>query len=99
MHDEKFFLLSRSEVYMGDEYTGGEGTPYAYYKNYSDNQSPSTGVDKNRIKYRAGVARTWWLRSPDAGSANHVWLVTSSGAWTSNSAVHANGVAPACCIV
>ena len=99
VHDEKLFLLSRSEVYMGDEYTGGEDTPYAYYKNYSDNQSPSTGEDKNRIKYRAGVARFWWLRSPYAGGANHVRLVNSSGAWNGNYAVNAYGVAPACCIV
>ena len=99
VHDEKVFLLSRSEVFMGDEYAGGEDTPYAYYKNYSDNQSPSTGEDKNRIKYRAGVARTWWLRSPNVGLASHVRLVYSSGAWNGHGAVYAHGVAPACCIV
>lgn len=99
VHDEKVFLLSRSEVFMGDEYAGGEDTPYAYYKNYSDNQSPSTGEDKNRIKYRAGVARNWWLRSPHAGYACNVRLVYSSGAWSTHVAVYANGVAPACCIV
>lgn len=99
VHDEKFFLLSRSEVYMGDEYTGGEDTPYAYYKNYSDNQSPSTSADKNRIKYRAGVAKNWWLRSPFASYAYYVWLVTTSGAWGGYIATNTNGVAPACCIV
>ncbi len=99
VHDEKLFLLSRSEVYMGDEYTGGEDTPYAYYKNYSDNQSPSTGEDKNRIKYRAGDALAWWLRSPIAGNASTVRLVYSSGAWYASGAVYASGVAPACCIV
>jgi hypothetical protein len=99
VHDEKFFLLSRSEVYMGDEHTGGEDTPYAYYKNYSDNQSASTGADKNRIKYRAGAAKYWWLRSPDAGSALSVRLVYPSGAWNANVATYAYGVAPACCIV
>lgn len=99
VHDEKFFLLSRSEVYMGDEYTGGEDTPYAYYKNYSDNQSPSTSADKNRIKYRAGVAKNWWLRSPNASNAYHVRLVGASGAWYSGVATVAYGVAPACCII
>jgi hypothetical protein len=99
VHDEKFFLLSRSEVYMGDEYTGGEDTPYAYYKNYSDNQSASTGADKNRIKYRAGAAKYWWLRSTDAGDARSVRLVTPSGVWSYNGATNAYGVAPACCIV
>lgn len=99
VHDEKFFLLSRSEVYMGDEYTGGEDTPYAYYKNYSDNQSPSTSADKNRIKYRAGVAKNWWLRSPYASNATYVRLVGTSGAWNRNNATYTYGVAPACCIV
>lgn len=98
-HDEKVFLLSRSEVFMGDEYAGGEDTPYAYYKNYSDNQSASTGADKNRIKYRADAAKYWWLRSPYAGYANHVWLVHPSGAWYVSNATSALGVAPACCIV
>jgi hypothetical protein len=99
VHDEKVFLLSRSEVYMGDEYTGGEDTPYAYYKNYSDNQSASTDADKNRIKYRAGSAKYWWLRSPNAGHANSVGLVDPSGAWNNGRATTATGVAPACCIV
>lgn len=98
-HDEKVFLLSRSEVFMGDEYAGGEDTPYAYYKNYSDYQIPSTNADKNRIKYRAGIARVWWLRSPNAGYASYVRLVDTSGAWYSHSATNASGVAPACCIV
>lgn len=98
-HDEKVFLLSRSEVFMGDEYAGGEDTPYAYYKNYSDNQSASTGADKNRIKYRAGAAKYWWLRSPIAGVARGVGLVYPSGAWDSYNATLALGVAPACCIV
>lgn len=98
-HDEKVFLLSRSEVFMGDEYAGGEDTPYAYYKNYSDNQSASTGADKNRIKYRAGAAKYWWLRSPSAGFAYHVRLVSPSGAWSNSNATSASGVAPACCIV
>lgn len=99
VNDEKLFLLSRSEVFMGDEYTGGEGTPYAYYKNYSDNQSPSTGEDKNRIKYHAGGARNWWLRSPIAGYASSIRLVYSSGAWIGHDAVNVFGVAPACCII
>ncbi len=99
VHDEKVFLLSRSEVFMGDEYTGGEDTPYAYYKNYSDNQSPSTSADKNRIKYHAGAAKNWWLRSPNAGNASTVRLVISSGAWNHVYAVNAYGVAPACCII
>lgn len=98
-HDEKVFLLSRSEVFMGDEYAGGEDTPYAYYKNYSDNQSASKGADKNRIKYRAGAAKNWWLRSPYVSTASLVSLVNTLGAWSGGYATLTFGVAPACCIV
>jgi hypothetical protein len=97
--DEKVFLLSSSEVYLGDEFAGGEGTPYAYYKNYSDNPSPSTVADSNRIKYRAGTASDWWLRSISASFANYIRLIKTSGAVNTYSAVNAIGVAPACCIV
>ena len=99
IHDEKLFLLSQSEVYMGDKYEGGEGTPYAYYKNYSDNQSPSTAADSNRIKYRAGTASAWWLRSPNTGDACNVGHVLSSGAWSNYIATSSYGVAPTCCII
>lgn len=99
VHDEKLFLLSRSEVYMGDEYTGGEGTPYAYYEDYSDHQSPSTAADSNRIKYRAGTASNWWLRTPNIGSACSEKIVYTSGASIGGSVAYAIGIAPACCIV
>ena len=96
---EKVFLLSRSEVYAGDEAAGGEGSPYPYYKNYSDLNAAGTGADKNRIKYRNGAAKTWWLRSPNVGDANSVRYLTTSGALYYNSAYFTYGVAPACVIV
>ena len=101
VHDEKVFLLSCSEVYAGDEYTGGEGTPYLYYKDYSDNPSPSKAADSNRIKYHAGTATNWWLRSPVAGNASAVMRVNTSGLWhnTIAIAIGDTSVAPACCIV
>ena len=99
VHDEKLFLLSQSEAYMEDEYEGGEGMPYAYYKDYSDNQRPSTASDSNRIKYLSGNARVWWLRSPHATIATYVRVVTSSGAQSRDFAITAYGVAPACCII
>ena len=99
VHDEKIFLLSRTEVFMGDEYAGGEGTPYAYYKNYSDNPSPSTAADNNRIKYLTGVSHSWWTPSPGVNSANQTRIVNPSGAWNINYVLNADGVAPACCII
>ena len=98
---EKVFLLSRSEVYAGDEVAGGEGAPYSYYKNYSDLNAPGTGADKNRIKYRNGAAKYWWLRSPVASSAHDVRSVTPTGTlyYYDYGASYPCGVAPACVIV
>lgn len=96
---EKFFLLSRSEVYGGDEVTGGEGPAYPYYSDYSDLGSAGTGTDANRIKYRNGSAQYWWLRSPYAGYADHVRRVYTTGDVHYYGASTSNGVAPACCII
>lgn len=97
--DEKVFLLSRSEIYAGDNITGGEGTPYAYYSMFSDFNAPNTGADTNRIKYRAGAAKYWWLRSPSVGDASLVCNVHPSGTFYGSGATYGSGVAPACVIV
>lgn len=96
---ERFFLLSRSEVYGGNEVTGGEGAAYPYYANHSDLAAPGTGNDSNRIKYRNGAAKYWWLRSPNAGNASNVRNVYPAGNVNYGSASGSYGVAPACCII
>lgn len=96
---EKFFLLSRSEVYSGNEVTGGEGAAYPYYSDYSDLGSAGTGNDSNRIKYRNGSAQYWWLRSPRAGVAYCVRVVNPAGNVSYDGASSSYGVAPACCII
>jgi hypothetical protein len=98
---DKFFLLSRREVYMGNEQsTVIEGEPYPYYANYSDNASASTGNDSNRIKYYSnGNAGWWWLRTPNAGSGYYVRDVGTTGYLHYYGAYHSCGVAPACIIV
>ena len=96
---EKFFLLSRSEVYGGNEVTGGEGAAYPYYSDYSDLAAPGTGDDTNRIKYRNGPAQYWWLRSPHAGGAGGVRIVSTAGDVNYDYAISSYGVAPACCII
>ena len=97
--EETFFLLSRSEVYGGNEVTGGEGQAYPYYSDYSDLSAAGTGADANRIKYRNGVAKYWWLRSPTASYASGVRSVYASGNVYSYGAHGTHGVAPACCII
>ena len=96
---ERFFLLSRSEVYSGNEVTGGEGAAYPYYANYSNLATPGTGDDINRIKYRNGSAQYWWLRSPSAGDADYARFVGPAGGVSGFDTVNAFGVAPACCII
>lgn len=97
--EETFFLLSRSEIYGGNEVAGGDGAPYAYYKDFSNLPSAGTGTDANRIKYLNGQARYWWLRSPLTSYAYSVRVVGNDGDVNSHNASNADGVAPACCII
>lgn len=98
--DDKFFLLSRSEVYGGLENSIDEGEPYPFYSQYSDLSAAGTTADSNRIKLKSGTAQTWWLRTP--GSANEHWfrcVKGANGAIDINSALNASGIAPACNII
>lgn len=99
---ERFFLLSRPEIYAGAERSadGAGGTVYAYYgAGYSDLTAPGTGEDTNRIKYRNGPATYWWLRTPDSTYGNRARLVSPTGSLSNGHALDSYGVAPACCIV
>lgn len=99
---ERFFLLSRPEIYAGTERSadGADGKVYEYYgAGYSDLASPGTGADSNRIKYRNGSATYWWLRTPLSTYGYYVRLVHPTGSLYSNSASNSIGVAPACVIV
>jgi hypothetical protein len=96
--DERFFLLSKSEVYGGNEVAGGEGAAYSYYADYSDLSDAGTGADTNRIKYRNNAAQHWWLRSPNVPYAYHVRYVNTTGTVNYTNAYTSYDVAPACCI-
>lgn len=97
--DDKFFLLSKSEVYGGLENNINEGSPYSYYANYSDLSSEGTGDDSNRIKYRSGTAQWWFLRSPDSATGGNVRDVNPAGGVNYYIAGGSGGVAPACNII
>ena len=88
---DKFFLPSRKEIFGADEVSGvSEGTQYQYYVG---------STDADRIKYRAGSARAWRLRTPYAPHATSVRSVGSSGAlYYINSASTAIGLSAACII-
>ncbi len=96
--NERFFLLSRSEVYGGNQTTGGEGAAYPYYSQYSDLSAPGTGNDTNRIKYIGAYKQYWWLRSPtDRG--DFVFHVRNTGNIDTNGAFNGLAVVPICCVV
>ena len=63
---EKFFLLSRPEVFN----SGNDGTIYDYYK-----------TEANRIKYRSNAARNWWLRTAQSNNYSY-YVATTGDAGT-----------------
>ena len=97
---DKFFLLSRRELFMGDEVSSvKEGEPYPYYSNYSDYTSPNTGADSNRVKYKNGSPQWQWERTPNAGNSNYVRRVNDAGNLNDGDAYNSGGVAPACNVI
>ena len=95
--EDKFFLLSRPQVYGGNTVSNiDEGNVYPYFKNYSSLNAASTGADKNRIKTKNGSATWWWLRSPNVSNGSHVWCVSTAGHMSSINAANAYGGAAAC---
>lgn len=98
--DDYFFLPSKSEIYGGVEVSGvDEGTAYPYYADYSDLSAAGAGADSNRIKYRAGAAQYWWLRSPAAGYSYYPRLILPTGTVSSYYAGNSFGIALACNII
>lgn len=97
---DKFFLLSRRELFMGDEVSSvKEGEPYPYYSDYSDYTSPNTGADSNRVKYKNGSPQWQWERTPSAGGSSDVRYVNNAGGLNYSGASNSSGVAPACNVI
>lgn len=90
LHD-KFFLLSRPEVY-GTWYSTNykDGEPLEFYEGFTDTEC---------IKYdAAGLVRVAWLRSPFPSHAHNERLVNAKGTLAHDGAFHELAVAPACII-
>lgn len=97
---DKFFLLSRREVFAGNEVSNvTEGEPYPFYSDYSDYTNANAGADKNRIKYRGGSPQWWWLRTPNTGNGSFVRFVNTGGNLHYGNASNSGGVAPACNVI
>ena len=88
---DKFFLLSRPEIYgTWDSSTYKDGELLEYYNGLTDTE---------RIKRdEAGSARYAWLRSPYPGSAYYARIVNTGGALNNYLANIPDGVAAACII-
>lgn len=88
---DKFFLLSRPEIYGDwDSETYKDGELLEYYQ---------WSVNTERIKYDViGSAHNCWLRSPDPVNGNNERGVSTSGVLGNFGALYAYGVAPACII-
>lgn len=95
---ERFFSLSRSEVYMTNNNNIEEGAVYDFYKMFSDLSAPGNGADSNRAKRVIGgtSATYWWSRSPDPSNTHTVCLVIPTGTLDIRSAYDSPGVPPAC---
>lgn len=85
---DKFYLPSRTEIFGDNELTNyPEGEQFDYY----------VGATKaDRIKFRAGSARSWRLRTPNTNHANYVRLVYTTGTISNYYANTALGWSPAC---
>lgn len=94
---DKVFLLSRVEVYGGDEGTVTGESPYAYYANLAG--APTTDAIAGRIKLLSETTMRWWLRSPHVDRSHHPRHVGTPGTVSNSHASSANGLAPACCII
>jgi hypothetical protein len=97
LFNDKVFLLSRVEVFGGDEGTVTGESPYSYYSAMAG--SPTTNAIEGRIKYLGVTARYWWLRSPGVTNSHIPRNVYQTGNVNYSGANYANGLAPACCIV
>ncbi len=88
---DKFFLLSRPEIYgTWDSTTYKDGELLDYYDGLTNTE---------RKKYdNGGTVRNAWLRSPIPSYANSARVVYTDGSLSSSSAYSSLGVAPACII-
>ena len=88
---DKFFLLSRPEIYGSwDSTVYKDGELLDYYDGLTNAE---------RKKYdNGGTVRGAWLRSPNPSYAGYARIVHTDGSLYSSNAYNSTGVAPACII-
>lgn len=89
----KIFLLSGREVgFTNNEssYFPNDGAKLDYFLSGND-----SSAQQKRIAKLNGSATFWWLRSPDTGLTDYVWVVDSNGSYDGWYANNSCGVRPA----
>lgn len=99
-NEELIFLPSRTEMGLGNSATAIYETPVAADGTAKTDVLPLFKSNADRIKYLAGVARHWWMRSPHPGAtgAHSTYVVYLTGALDGSGALHGDGAVPACVI-
>lgn len=81
---DKVFLLSETEVGLGNENGIAEGTPFSFFSSDAARQAYPTAEAVSNSEYKnsslnANQPWYWWLRTPYAGIAYYARYVYSSG--------------------
>lgn len=99
-NEELVFLPSRSEMGLGNSVAEIYETPVTLDGTAKTDALPLFKNNADRIKYLAGVARTWWMRSPYpyATYASLTYIVFLTGALDNYGALDGSGAVPACVI-
>lgn len=94
---DKVFLLSETEVGLGNENGIAEGTPFSFFSSDAARQAyPTAEATYKGTSSNASQPWYWWLRTPNAIYAKSVRYVLSSGSLASDDAFYGlRGVRPA----
>ena len=100
-NEELIFLPSRTEMGLGNSVANIYETPVAADGTAKTTTMPLFTNNASRIKYLAGVARFWWMRSPHptATNADDTYSVYTDGSLYNSSALGGYGAVPACVII
>lgn len=99
----KIFLLSETEVGLGNENNIAEGTQYTYFNSADSRKCKCTAEAIANSNYSSNPTVNdnwyWWLRTPYASYANRARSVGNDGTLYYNYAYYGSyGVRPACAI-
>jgi len=103
---DKVFLLSRTEVGLGNEKGIAEGTPFSFFSSDAAKQAYPTEEAVSNSDYKRDIIRDysldasqpwhWWLRTQQAGYPSSAWSVSENSMLRTKRAYNGDtGVRPA----